>query len=77
MDIELIMRQTNYDKSTAEEKLAQHNNDATQVIRDYLSGGKINKPCVTRLSVNQQIFKEIRNMMDDAAKKYAEKKNEA
>ena len=68
--IELIMRQTNYDTITAEQKLSEHKNDATQVIREYLNPNKINKICTTRLSVNQQIYKEIRSMMDDAAKTY-------
>ena len=75
--IELIMRQTDYDKTTAEQKLIAHNNDITQVIREYLNPNKINKPCTTKRSVNQQIYKEIRGMMDDAAKTYLLKtKNE-
>jgi hypothetical protein len=64
------MRQTNYDKPTAEQKLTEFNHDAVQVIRAYLNTGKPNKICTTRLSVNQQIYKEIRVMMDDAAKTY-------
>ncbi len=72
--IDLIMRQTDYNKTTAEEKLSEYKDDAMQVIRAYLNGGKINKPCVTRLSVNQQIYKEIRGMMDDAAINYQLKK---
>jgi hypothetical protein len=77
-EIAMVMRQTNYDESTAREKLASHQNDAIQVIRDYLNAGKvITPPCKTRLSVNQQIYKEIRGMMDDAAKTYLEKKANA
>ena len=72
--VSMIMRQTNYDTATAEQKLSEHNNDVTAVIRSYLNPGKVNKPCTTRLSVNQQIYKEIRCMMDDAAKTYLEKK---
>jgi hypothetical protein len=72
--IELIMRQTNYDRSTAEQKLAEHNNDTMIVIRDYLNPQKTNKICSTKFSVNQQIYKEIRGMMDDAAKTYLESK---
>jgi CTP-dependent riboflavin kinase len=68
--IDLIMRQTNYDEVTAEKKLTEHNDDAMQVIREYLNPGKATKICTTRLSVNQQIYKEIRGMMDDAAKTY-------
>ena len=69
--IAMIMRQTNYDATTAEAKLSEHNNDVLQVIREYLNAGKEIKPePVNRLSVNQQIYKEIRGMMDDAAKNY-------
>jgi len=74
-DVDIIMRQTNYDEPTAREKLAKHKDDVTKVIREYLIGDKIiPPPCKTRLSVNQQIYKEIRGMMDDAAKTYLEKK---
>jgi hypothetical protein len=74
-EIDMIMRQTDYDKETAERKLAEHNNDVTQVIRDYLNPGKISTPSnVNKLSTNQQIYKEIRVMMDDAAKTYLESK---
>jgi hypothetical protein len=76
--IDMILRQTNYDRTQVEEKLAQHNNDVTQVIRDYLNAGKIIEPyCKPRLSANQQVYKEIRGMMDDAAKTYLEKKENA
>jgi hypothetical protein len=74
---DMIMRQTNYDEATARAKLAQHKDDVTNVIREYLTGGKViatAPPCNTRLSVNQQIYKEIRGMMDDAAKTYLAKK---
>jgi len=71
----MVMRQTNYNDITAREKLAEHNNDVVNVIREYLNAGKINRPaCTTKKSVNQQIYKEIRVMMDDAAKTYLEKK---
>jgi hypothetical protein len=72
--VEMIMRQTNYDNVTAQKKLTDHNNDVTQVIREYMAPTKPNKFCTTKLSVNQQIYKEIRTMMDDAAKKYELKK---
>ena len=70
-DIERIMRQTDYSKETAEQKLKEHNNDVVNVIREYMGPAKPNNYCATKLSVNQQIYKEIRGMMDDAAKTYA------
>ena len=72
--VELIMRQTNYDKDVAEQKLKDHNNDYMQVIREYMTPLNKKPACTTRLSVNQQIYKEIRGMMDDAAKRYESEK---
>jgi hypothetical protein len=44
-----------------------------QVIRAYLSAGKI-AATTAKLSTNQQIYKEIRGMMDDAARTYLAKR---
>ena len=68
--LDMIMRQTNYDKDIAQKKLTEHNNDYMQVIREYMTPTKKKTVCTTKLSVNQQVYKEIRGMMDDAAKKY-------
>ena len=68
--LSLIMRQTDYDEATAQQKMLEHNNDVMQVIREYMTPVKPIKKCTTKLSVNQQIYKEIRGMMDDAAKRY-------
>ncbi len=64
------MRQTDYTQTTATEKLAEYNDDAMQVIRAYLSDGKTRPSISPKLSTNQQIYKEIRGMMDDAAINY-------
>ena len=72
--IEMIMRQTNYDETTARKKLAEHK-DVMKVIREYLKGDKINIISPVKLSTHQQIYKEIRGMMDDAAKTYLAKKD--
>ncbi len=68
--LDVIMRQTDYDRATAQQKMLEHNNDVMQVIREYMAPAKPIKVCTTKLSVNQQIYKEIRGMMDDAAKRY-------
>lgn len=74
MDIEeqinIIMRQTDYTKEIAAEKLKTHTGDILNVIREYNGPSRIIKPCTNFRSVNQQIYKEIRGMMDDAAKTY-------
>jgi hypothetical protein len=72
--IDIIMRQTDYDYITARAKLAEHK-DVMKVIREYLKDGKLEQPPVAKLSTHQQIYKEIRGMMDDAAKTYLEKRD--
>lgn len=59
---EKVMRQTDYDKTTAEEKLKKFELNVMNVIRDYLKP----KPRVQNKpkSLNQQIYKEIREFMD-------------
>ena len=61
--IEMILRQTDYTYEEASELLLENNNDVMAVIRLYL------KPPVSKevkpLSMNQQIYKEIRTLMDD------------
>jgi hypothetical protein len=71
--IGVIMRQTDYTHDVALQKLQQHNNDITLVIREYMGVIKNDKPA-PRLSANQQVFKEIRTMMDDASAKYENSK---
>jgi hypothetical protein len=76
--IDMIIRQTDYNQETAEQKLIEFNNDMLAVIRDYMkpAAGSIssNTPTDTKYSKNQQIYKEIRGMMDNAARHYEEKK---
>ena len=69
-NIAMIMRQTDYDTTTAEQKLKEHNDDIMQVIREYMGPSKTAVKVLPKLSTNQQTYKEIRGMMDDAAKKY-------
>ena len=71
---EIIMRQTDYDNETAEAKLKEFNNNVDNVLYDYMgikpkeNNNKLNK------SINQQIFTEIRSMMDNASIKYEKQK---
>ena len=65
--IEVILRQTDYTIEQAREKLLEHNNDYMAVIRSYLKQGLIStNPIAKPLSMNQQIYKEIRSLMDEA-----------
>ena len=72
----MILRQTNYNSETAKEKLTQHSNDVSKVIREYFqpNGPQVAYPPPPALSTNQQIYKQIRGMMDDASKNYELKK---
>ena len=73
--ISMIMRQTDYTRETAQQKLQEHKNDIMSVIREYMAPSSNASAQVPKKSVNQQIYKEIRGMMDEAAKRYeAEKK---
>jgi hypothetical protein len=65
--IEVILRQTDYTFEQAREKLLEHNNDYMAVIRSYLKQGLTSTtPMAKPLSMNQQIYKEIRSFMDEA-----------
>jgi len=72
----MVTRQTNYSDEEALQKLAEHHNDVQAVVREYLTGSaaiKVRSEDSTQ-TVNQLIYKEIRTMMDDAAKTYNESK---
>ena len=74
--IDMILRQTDYSLETATQKLQEHNNDVMAVIREYMAPPVVTKDLKkgTTVSVNQQIYKEIRIMMDAAARNYEIKK---
>jgi hypothetical protein len=74
--IEMIIRQTNYDFEMAKEKLIEHNGDVLKVIRDYFKpkASDVDVEPPKRISKNQQIYKEIRGMMDEASRTYELKK---
>ena len=57
-----VMRQTNYDKDTAKDKLLEFEGNLTDVIRDYLRPPP--KPVEKPKSLNQRIYREIRRFMD-------------
>ena len=65
----LVMRQTNYSYEEATQQLSLHNNDVTKIIRLYLNNGKPAEQMKKPLSINQQIYKEIRGLLVDVEKK--------
>jgi hypothetical protein len=66
--IQVILRQTDYTYEEAREKLLEHKHDYRAVIRSYLKQGMSSPatPETKPLSMNQQIYKEIRSFMDEA-----------
>jgi hypothetical protein len=76
--VDVVLRQTDYTEEKAIEKLKEHNNDIIAIVREYMCGSAIKKPNTidtSNKSTNQQIYGEIRNLMDDAAKTYKAKKD--
>ena len=69
--IMMIMRQTDYTKEIAEMKLLEHKGNVVSVIREYINPtGKTGLVSSKKLSTNQRVYKEIRGLMDDAARTY-------
>lgn len=65
--VELVLRQTDYSKEDAILKLELNNYNFHKVIKEYMSSEKEeDNREKKKINVNQQIFKEIRNMMDSS-----------
>jgi len=65
LKIQIVQRQTNYTKEETREKLVLNDFDEMKCIRDYL-GIPSKKTTTTKTkpaSLNQQIYKEIRNKL--------------
>ena len=67
--IEMVMRQTNYTFDEAKIKLKEYDNNYMRVIKEAL-GINVTKKSNVIESTNQAIYKEIRNLMDDASNNY-------
>jgi hypothetical protein len=63
--IQMIIRQTDYTTEVAREKLTACNYDAIKCIKEYL--GITEKKAPTQVSLNQQIYRELRNKMGAVA----------
>jgi hypothetical protein len=68
--VEIILRQTDYTEEKAREKLRLLNYDYVLVIKDFL--GITEKKAPKVVSVNQEIYKQLRYKMDSS--KHTEKK---
>lgn len=71
--VQMIMRQTDYDQETAEQKLAEHHDDPIKVIKDYLGITEKKAPIK---SVNQEIYRQLRYKLDSSVKEFNQKQYE-
>jgi hypothetical protein len=70
--IQIVMRQTDYTKEIAREKLGEFNFDEVSVIRNYFGITEKKEPEKIK-SVNQAIYKQIRGHLDGAMRNYRER----
>ena len=68
--VEMIKRMTDYDDDIVYAKLIEHNGDYEKVIKEFM--GTINIPPAEKpkSTLNQEIFKQIRNHMDEASQSF-------
>ena len=68
--IQIIIRQTDYDYEMSKSKLIEFNFDCENVIKDFMGINKKETVCNTS---NQQRYKMIRKVMDTQIKNYESK----
>ena len=64
--VEIILRQTDYTEDKAREKLCHFNFDHILVIKDFLGIAEKKAPKI--ISVNQEIYKQLRYKLDSSVK---------
>ena len=73
----IVMRQTDYDIEKAKNKLKEFNGDIVAIIRDYIKNDDTEKQNIIKkpsATLNQKIYGEIRDLLDDACDAYRKKK---
>lgn len=73
--VRVILRQTEYNENEAESKLKETDYNVIKVLNEY--HGISNKVKVYPNTTNQQIYGEIRNLMDSSAKKFRDDQENA
>lgn len=73
-NIDIVLRQTNYTKEIAIQKLEQHNNNVIDVIKEYM-GVKPSEKKLPMKSLNQEIYRQIRVKLDTSMDEYRIKQN--
>ena len=69
--IDIVIRQTTYSREEAIKNLEKNKYDFSKVIREFLNPDSIKKQTEEKKKINiqQEIYKEIRNMMNSASRK--------
>ena len=67
--VALVMRQTDYNEEKALEKLKEHEYSEIAVLKEYL-GVPIKKAAAPIKSINQEIYKQLRNKLDSNMRDY-------
>lgn len=68
--INMICRQTDYDHESARERLEAVNYDYIKVLNEFFGIPNNNVATTNSISTNQQIYGEIRNLMDTGARRF-------
>jgi hypothetical protein len=72
--VEIIMRQTNYNKDLATKKLLEWDNNYMNVIREWMNPFFLKKKYKKKKSTQQNVLSEIRNFMDNVSIDYEKRK---
>jgi hypothetical protein len=66
--IQKILRQTDFSEDDAREKLKENNFDELKVIKNYFGITEKQHPPIK--SINQEIYKQLRNRLDTSMRDY-------
>ena len=66
--VEIVLRQTTLSRDEVIEKLEKNENNYVKVIEEFMGINKNKQK--NNITVNQQIYKEIRSVMDGAANNF-------
>ena len=73
-EIDIVLRQTNYTKEIAIQKLIEHNNNTINVIKEYMGVKPAEKKAPIK-SLNQEIYRQIRFNLDTSMDEYRAKQD--
>ena len=70
--VNMVCRQTNYDENTAREKLEKADYNYEVVLNEFygITNKKTESSINSNMTTNQQIYGEIRNLMDIGSRKF-------